>query len=111
MQTELQFQPETSATDAFDDIIPAEVKTALEEPAPSANEIIASMEEEAKRAAETYETELTADDSGFMGGELGEMLNQNEMQSQYREAAECLRIPQFYLQSVPDLFGDEYGAS
>lgn len=43
-----------------------------------------------------------------MGGELGDMLNQNEIQPQFREEVKSLRIPQFFLQSVPDLFGGEY---
>lgn len=46
--------------------------------------------------------------SGFWGGELGEMLNQNAMQPQFAEEAAALRIPQFFLKGVPDLFGGEY---
>ena len=36
------------------------------------------------------------------------MLNQNTIQPQFAEEAAALRIPQFFLKSVPDLFGDEY---
>lgn len=42
------------------------------------------------------------------GGELGSMLNQYRIQSQYRDEIKDLRIPQFFVQTVPDLFGDEY---
>lgn len=111
VQAELQVEPETTniSRDTFDDIVAVEVKTALEESSPSENETVVSMEEEAKQAAHTYETELeNNDNNGFMGGELGDILNQNEMQSQYKEEAQSLRIPQFFLQSVPDLFGDAY---
>lgn len=108
VQTELPALAETPI-DTFEDIVPEEVKTALETPTTSVNQTMVSMEQEATQAAQAYETELADDENnGFMGGELGDMLNQNEMQSQYREEAQNLRIPQFFLKSVPDLFGDAY---
>ena len=48
------------------------------------------------------------DDFGFTGGELGDMLKQNAMQPQYAAEASALRVPQFFLHSIPDLFGEEY---
>ena len=36
------------------------------------------------------------------------MLTQNAIQTQFREDAAALRIPQFFMKSVPDLFGGEY---
>lgn len=111
VQEELQVRSYTTniSTDTFDDIVTAEVKTALEESDSSENKTVVSMEEEAKQVAQTYETELeNNDNNGFMGGEFGDMLNQNEMQPQYREEAQNLRIPQFFFESVPDLFGDAY---
>lgn len=111
VQEELQVRSDTTniSTDTFDDIVTVEVKTALEESDSSENKTVVSMEEEAKQVAQTYETELeNNDNNGFMGGEFGDMLNQNEMQPQYREEAQNLRIPQFFFESVPDLFGDAY---
>lgn len=108
---ELQVQPETTnaSKDTFDDIVPAEVKMALEKSSLSENEAAVSMEEEAKCVAQIYEAELeNNDNTGFMGGELGDMLNQNKVQSQYKEEVQDLCIPQFFVQSVPDLFGDAY---
>lgn len=70
---------------------------------------VASMEQEAQRAAQAYNEEVVGNDNtGFLGGELGDMLNQNEIQPQFRENAQSLRIPQFFLQTVPDLFGDAF---
>lgn len=68
------------------------------------------MEQEAQQAAQAYEDELADNDGNddFTGGELGDMLNQNEIQEQFRDEAQSLRIPQFFIQSVPDLFGDAY---
>lgn len=108
VQMEFSTQTESSA-DTFDDIVPEEVKTVLEAPTESTNQTMVSMEQEAQQAVKAYETELVdSDNSGFMGGELGDMLNQNQVQAQYREEVQNLRIPQFFLQSVPDLFGDAY---
>lgn len=108
-QTELPTEQNTSA-DMFDDIVLEEVKTALKTSAESTNEVVESMEQEAKQAAQAYEEELTSNntDTEFTGGELGDMLNQNEIQSQFRDEVQNLRIPQFFFQSVPDLFGDAY---
>ncbi len=59
--------------------------------------------------SEKYTAEINATkDSFFTGGELGEMLNQNTMQSQYLEKVKNLRIPQFYIKGEPDLFGSTY---
>lgn len=107
-QSELPVQQETEA-DTFSDIAPEEVKTNLEAAVPSANAAVASMEQEAQRAAQAYNEEVVGNDNtGFLGGELGDMLNQNEIQPQFRENAQSLRIPQFFLQTVPDLFGDAF---
>lgn len=47
-------------------------------------------------------------DDGFIGGELGDMLTQNAIQAYLAKEASALRVPQFFLRSVPDLFGDEF---
>ena len=97
-------------TDSFEDIVPEEVKTALETTDTTSNPVVESMEQEAQQAAQDYEDELADNDGNddFTGGELGDMLNQNEIQEQFRDEAQSLRIPQFFIQSVPDLFGDAY---
>ena len=108
-QTELPTEQNTEE-DRFEDVVPAEVKTVLETPNSTTNSVVENMEQEAQQAAQAYEEELADNnnDSGFTGGELGNMLNQNEIQVQFREEAKNLRIPQFFFQSVPDLFGDAY---
>lgn len=108
-QTELPTEQSTEA-DTFEDIVPEEVKSALDTVNETANPIVESMEQEAQKAAQAYEEELTDDnnDAGFTGGELGNMLNQNEIQVQFKDETKNLHIPQFFFQSVPDLFGDAY---
>ena len=111
VQQELPTQPETDEKDGFEDIIPAEVRTALETENESGetSNAVTDMIQTATQQAEAY-SEATADtnDSGFTGGELGDMLTQNAMQPQYKEDALKIRIPQFFIKTVPDLFGDEY---
>ncbi|MCQ5384697.1 DEAD/DEAH box helicase family protein [Hungatella hathewayi] len=97
--------------DTFEDIVTEEVRNALEtsnknvEPIPD----IVDMIQEASKQAEEY-NDAIADtiDSGMIGGELGDMLQQNEIQIQFREEAKKISVPQFFLKTVPDLFGDEY---
>ena len=70
---------------------------------------LTSMITAATAQSEKYTAEINATkDSFFTGGELGEMLNQNTMQSQYLEEVKNLRIPQFYIKGEPDLFGSTY---
>lgn len=111
IQNEMLLQA-TEETDMFEDIHPEEIAGIREEQAPYGtlcSPVITSMEREAQRVAEAYDAEIAeSDNMGFMGGGLGEMLNQNRIQSQFREEVRQLRIPQFFYQSVPDLFGDEY---
>ena len=70
---------------------------------------ISDMVDIAAKQVEQYDEELN-DTDGFewIGGELGDMLNQNAVQEQFREEIKELRIPQFFMQSTPDLFGNEY---
>lgn len=78
VQSELSAETEPS-TDTSDDIAPEEVKTALE--ISTTNQAVENMEQEAQQAAQAYEEELATNSSNndFTGGELGDMLNQNEM--------------------------------
>ena len=96
--------PEAETEDDFSDIhTPVEpvpytetVKTAP----PSVEEMISQAEE----TAEQYEEE-TKQESEWIGGELGEMLKQYRIQEQFAEQVQTLKIPQFCIESVPDLFG------
>ena len=70
---------------------------------------ISEMVDMASKQAEQYDEQLKgADEFDWIGGELGDMLKQNAVQEQFREEIKELRIPQFFMQSTPDLFGNEY---
>ena len=67
---------------------------------------VSTMLELAAQQSQQYEEDASQDDHGFTGGELGDMMNQNGIQPQFQEEIASLRIPQFYYDSIPDLFGD-----
>lgn len=98
---------EKAEDDLFDDVNVQEVKTALES-TPRAAEAVSAMVQEAAQQAADYTAAISEADDGFVGGELGDMLTQNAMQPHLAAEASALRIPQFFLRSVPDLFGSEY---
>ena len=106
VQTEIPMDPQP-AQDTFDDINVQEVKTALESGA-SADTAVTTMVREAAQQAANYNAAIREPDGGFTGGELGEMLTQNKIQAHFAEEAAALRVPQFFLRSVPDLFGGEF---
>ena len=106
VQTEIPMKP-TPAEDTFEDINTQEVRTALES-GDAAGSSVAQMVQEATQQAESYSEAVSTPDDGFMGGELGDMLKQNAMQPYLTEEVSSLRIPQFFLRSVPDLFGGEF---
>lgn len=62
------------------------------------------MISQAEETAEQYEEE-NKEESVWIGGELGEMLKQYRIQEQFAEQVQTLKIPQFCIESVPDLFG------
>lgn len=106
VQTEIPMKP-TPAEDTFEDINTQEVRTALES-GDAAGSSVVKMVQEATQQAESYTEAVSSPDDGFMGGELGDMLKQNAMQPYLVEEVSSLRIPQFFLRSVPDLFGGEF---
>ena len=106
VQTEIPMKP-TPAEDTFEDINTQEVRTALES-GDAAGSSVVKMVQEATQQAESYTEAVSTPDDGFMGGELGDMLKQNAMQPYLVEEVSSLRIPQFFLRSVPDLFGGEF---
>lgn len=95
--------------DDFTDISVAEVRTHIETTAENPSAQVADMIQQATTQTQQYNTEVESNDSfGFTGGELGDMLKQNAVQACYKESVAGLRIPQFFIQTTPDLFGDEY---
>ncbi len=106
VQAEIPMAPQP-AEDAFDDINVQEVRAALENRTP-ADTAVTAMVREATQQAESYSAAVSAPDDGFMGGELGEMLTQNKIQAHFAGEVSALRVPQFFLRSVPDLFGGEF---
>ena len=94
--------------DGFEDINPEEVRLVLERDPETATDI-SEMIEQAQKQSEEYSTELVkTEGSGLIGGELGEMINQYKIQAPYSDEVSCLKIPQFFLKTVPSLFGGEY---
>lgn len=106
-QTKILPDAQAAEDDSFDDVNVQEVKTALEGTTPATAAVSAMVQEAAQQAAD-YTAAINEADDGFMGGELGDMLAQNAMQPHLADEASALRIPQFFLRSVPDLFGSEY---
>lgn len=107
VQAEIPLETQPMETDTFGDINVQEVKTALENTAPAATAVSAMVQEAARQAAD-YTAAVEMPDDGFIGGELGDMLTQNAIQAYLAKEASALRVPQFFLRSVPDLFGDEF---
>lgn len=95
--------------DDFTDISVEEVRTHIETTAENPSAQVADMIQQATSQTQQYNTEVENNDNfGFTGGELGDMLKQNAVQDCYKESVADLRIPQFFIQTTPDLFGDEY---
>jgi type III restriction enzyme len=97
-------QPE----DDFSDVNAEEIRSALASGTPTAGSNVSAMVTEATEQAENYQAATEGPENGFMGGELGDMLIQNTLQSCFADEASAIRIPQFFLRSAPDLFGGEY---
>ncbi len=75
---------------------------------PAISPSVAAMLSQAEQQNQQYEDEAEQNEaSGLIGGELGAMMKQYPMQPQYAEQAKQLRLPQFFIQSTPDLFGGD----
>lgn len=99
-----------SKTDSFDDIDTSSINItpAVEITETLVQNPVNAMVEQAKQQAEQYEQEAEEDEkSGLFGGDLADMIKQYQIQEQYREQTEKLRIPQFFIKSSPDLFGGD----
>ena len=98
-------QPDYNFADVSVEEIKANIATAAQNPSAQ----IADMIQQATTQTQKYNAEVeNNDDFGFTGGELGDMLKQNAIQDCYKETVVGLRIPQFFIKTTPDLFGDEY---
>ena len=106
---QLEMPMASQQEDDFTDISVEEVRTHIETTAENPSAQVADMIQQATNQTQQYNTEVESnDDFGFTGGELGDMLKQNAIQDCYKESVAGLRIPQFFIQTTPDLFGDEY---
>lgn len=97
--------------DSFNDIDPSVVNISPISDEGDIDEAVADIAGTAEQSAAEYEEEFTEAETnnvGYTWGELGSMLNQYRIQTQYRDEIKNLKIPQFFVQTVPDLFGDEY---
>ena len=104
-------QETVSSDDDFMDINPSEIDVSIPESTLETGSDLANIAAEAQNATDEYEEsfqEYESSENGFFGGEVGDMLHQYAVQEQYRDDVGAIRIPQFFVQTVPDLFGDEY---
>lgn len=102
-------EPVQSDIDDFSDIAPNDTDkqslTFTPTTTTSAPPAIADMISHAEKQSEEYEEEAEqSESSGFIGGELGNMMKQYHIQPQYAEQVKALRIPQFFIQSAQSLF-------
>jgi len=99
-------EAQATSEDSFDDINTEEVKQEIDNQNEDAK--TSDMVKEAAAAAEEYKEEASNTDDGFTSGEFGDRLDQVAMQPQFEAEAEQLCIPQFFIQTEPDLFGGNY---
>ena len=96
-----------SGADWLDTEIPDDFR--VDTSAAIGDDTIETMVATATQATEKYDEELNDESNdGFLGGDLGDMLNQYPMQEQFKEDAASLRIPQFFLKGTPNLFSAGY---
>jgi len=106
---QLEFQEISLQEDDFSDISVVELKSQFEMTVDNPSVSVENMIQQAISQSEQYDMELQSNDnSGFTGGELGDMFKQNAIQECYKESVSELRIPQFFIQTTPDLFGEDY---
>lgn len=97
--------------DDFEDIDTSEVSTNSVSAEGEVMPEVAKIAGTAEQTVADYEEGFTEAETGYSGyiwGEFGSMLKQYKIQPQYQEEIRNFKIPQFFVQTVPDLFGDEY---
>ena len=106
---QLQISNLSEQEDNFEDISVEEARMHIEANSDNPSVQVADMIREATAQTQQYDNEVeNANNFGFTGGELGEMLKQYAIQDCYKKSVEELRIPQFFIKTIPDLFGNEY---
>lgn len=106
---QLEIQETELQEDDFSDISIEELKKQFETSGDKPSVSVENMIQQATSRTQQYDLELENNDNfGFTGGELGDMLKQNAIQECYKEDVAKLRIPQFFRQTTPDLFGEDY---
>ncbi len=91
--------------DDFTDINTSSIKPNALTIETSATPALTYMISHAEQKATEYEEEIEQSYfSGFVEGELGNMMKQYHIQPQYTEEIKGLRIPQFFIQSAKSLF-------
>lgn len=99
----------TENGDSFEDISVDEVKNTITENKSTPEVTISEMLSQAEQETQEYDETVNATDLiNYVGGELGNMLNQNSIQPQYKDAVNDVYVPQFHIKTTPDLFGNEY---
>lgn len=94
--------------DDFSDINTEETKNILEKASDEQTTNIEKMIEQAEKETNEYQIMVEESENNiFIAGELGSMLNQIEIQSQFKDEISELKIPQFYLKNTPNLFENE----
>lgn len=92
----------------FENISTSDIKSQLENQTPDTNQDIKEMIKQAENQTAEYDQEAKRNESsGFLGGELGNMLIQNTIQPEFRKEIESLYLPQFFIETTPDIFGKD----
>ena len=100
-----------NSKDDFEDIVPSLVSIIPKPEEGQVSPCVADIAEVAEQTAADYEEQfkkVEQSNTSYVGGELGEMLDQYGIQTQYQEEIKNLKIPQFFVKTIPDLFGDEF---
>lgn len=107
----------TPEADDFADIDTKKVQAELQSstadltgnPAVNNTPSLQDMAAQAAAQAQQYDNELKASEqSSLESGELGNMLHQYSIQTEWQDEAAQLTLPQFCMETAPDLFGGEY---
>ena len=91
----------------FDNISTSDIKSQLDNQLANSGGEIQEMIKQAENQSAEYSQEAEKSEaSGFIGGELGNMLIQNALQAEFKEEISKLYIPQFFIETTPDVFGE-----
>ena len=99
--------PDDNGTDWLDSEIPDGFR--VDTSVVSGDDKVETMVATATQATEKYDEELNDESNdGFLGGDLGDMLNQFPIQEHFKDDVVSLHIPQFFLKGTSNLFSDGY---